>query len=86
MSSLITEISRLEVQLRSYNSLSATFGALSIALLVLLLLQKEALRTIGGPRVQAWMRALNIAVVPLLMSFGLIIAVRFVTLLVRGLR
>lgn len=86
MSALITDVSRIELLLRSYASLSATFGAIAIALLLLLLLQKEALRTFAGPRAQAWMRALNIAVVPLLMSFGLIIVVRFVTLLVRGLR
>ncbi len=62
------------------------FGAIAVLLLVFLLIQKEVLRTIAEARATAWMRAFNLAIAPLLIGFGLIVAMRLVVLLSRDLR
>lgn len=48
-------------------------GALAIMLALVLLLVKEAVRVRSGPRAQAWLEALDIAVIPLLGAAGLVI-------------
>ena len=86
MTSFITQVTSEIITASTYGWLSATFGAIAILLLVFLLIQKEALRAIAESRATAWMRAFNIAIAPLLIAFGLIIAMRLVILLSRDLR
>jgi hypothetical protein len=86
MTSFITQVTSEIITASTYGWVSATFGAIAVLLLVLLLIQKELLRTIGEVRATAWMRAFNIAIAPLLIGFGLIVAMRLVVLLSRDLR
>jgi hypothetical protein len=86
MTSLITQVTSAIIAASSYGWISTTFGAIAVLLLVFLLIQKEVLRAIGEARALAWMRAFNIAIVPLLIGFGLIISVRLVILLSRDLQ
>ena len=86
MTGLITQATQEIITSSTYGWLSATFGAIAIVLLVLLLIQKEVLRTVAESRATAWMRAFNLAIAPLLLGFGLIVAMRLVVLLSRNLR
>jgi hypothetical protein len=54
---------------------------IAILLLLVLLIQKELLRAQGGPRARVGIDALNIAIGPLLLSFVVIMIVRFVDIL-----
>ena len=51
---------------------------IAILLLLVLLFQKDLMRAQGGPRARVGVDALNIAIVPLLLSFVAIMIVRFV--------
>jgi hypothetical protein len=86
MTSLITQVTGAIIAASTYAWISATFGAIAVVLLVFLLIQKEVLRAVAEARALAWMRAFNIAIVPLLIGFGLIISVRLVVLLSRDLQ
>ena len=86
MTSFITEATRAVIATNSYRALSASVGVIAILLLLALLGQKEILRAIWPSRSRAAMRLLDVAIVPLLMAFALIFAMRLVTFLVRGLR
>ena len=86
MTSLITQVTSEIVTASSYAWLSSTFGAIAVLLLIFLLIQKEVFRAIAESRVTTWMRAFNLAIAPLLIGFGLIVAMRLVVLLSRDLR
>jgi len=86
MTSFITQVTSGIVTASTYGWLSTTFGAIAVLLLVLLLIQKEVLRPFTESRATAWMRAFNLAIAPLLISFVLIVAMRLVVLLSRDLR
>ena len=86
MTSFITEATRSVITASSYRALSASAGVIAILLLVVLLAQKEVVRAIWPSRSRPAMRKLDVAIVPLLMAFALIFAMRLVTFLVGGLR
>jgi hypothetical protein len=81
MTSTVTEVTTATIMLDPFDSLSATVGIIIILLLLLLMFQKELIRVSGGRRARLWMRALDLAIVPLLLTFGLIIVRRFLDLL-----
>ena len=64
------------------STLSTAAWLVPVALLVLFLTQKELVRAFGGPRAAAWMRALDVAIWPLLLVFGLGVLTRLASLLV----
>ena len=86
MTSFITQLTSTIISISTYGWISTTFGAIAVVLLVFLLIQKEVLRAVAEARAIAWMRAFNIAIVPLLIAFGLIISMRLVILLSRDLQ
>jgi hypothetical protein len=64
-----------------YDAISTTVGLAAVAALILLLIQRESVRASGGRQAQRWIHALDIAVLPLLASFAMIILVRLLDLL-----
>ena len=54
---------------------------IAILLLLVLLIQKELMRAHGGPRARVGVDALNIAIAPLLLSFVVIMILRFAVIL-----
>jgi hypothetical protein len=54
---------------------------IAIFLLLVLLIQKEIMRAQGGPRARAGVDALKIAIAPLLLTFGVVMILRFVDIL-----
>jgi len=81
MTATVTELTRSLILSTPYDTLSTTVGVAAIVLLLFLLIQKEFIRAYSGPRSKAWMQASNIAILPLSLAFGLIVARRFVEIL-----
>jgi hypothetical protein len=65
----------------NYDVVSTTVGLAAVSALVLLLIEREAVRAYGGDRARRWIHGLDIAVLPLLASFGIIILLRLIQLL-----
>lgn len=53
-------------------TLMASMALLMIVVLLILLIQKEIITVSDNQRLQAWGRIINVAIVPLLLSFGFI--------------
>lgn len=53
-------------------ALMASMALLAIVVLMILLIQKEIITVSDNQRLQAWGRIINVAIVPLLLSFGFI--------------
>ncbi len=65
----------------SHNPLSASLGLTAILLLIALLAQKAILEASGSSQRKTWVRSLNIAIVPLLLMFGVSFILRMLALL-----
>jgi hypothetical protein len=81
MASTVTQATITTITSNSYETLSVTLGIIVILLLFALLCQKELVRAWKGPQSEMWMQTLNIAIAPLLASFGAIMILRLVDLL-----
>ena len=65
----------------TYDAVSTTVGLAAIVALLVLLVEREAVRAYGGaPR---WIHGLDIAVFPLIVSFATVVLLRLVQLLPR---
>ena len=80
MTLTVTEVTRLFILSNTYESLSTSLGAIVILLLIVLLIQKELIRARGGLHARKWMRALDIAIAPLLLAFLVIVILRLINL------
>ncbi len=60
---------------------AASLALVSILVLFVLLLQKELVTASDGPGFKAWGRTLDVAIVPLLMTFGMIAVTRIAQVL-----
>ena len=80
MTSTVTEATERAILLSTHEALSTSIGLIVVVLLAVLLIQKEIVRASSGAHSKAWMRALDIAIVPLLMAFALTIGVRIADL------
>lgn len=76
MTSTVTESTLTIIRSNAYDGISATFGAITIVLLVILLIEKELIRAYGGQRTKEWLYALDLAIMPLLLVFGSIAIIR----------
>lgn len=81
MTATITAVTVATITAYTYDVFSTVFGAIAIGLLLILLVQKEILRAVGGTLSRDWTRTLNVAIVPLLVAFGVIIVLRLVSLI-----
>jgi hypothetical protein len=63
-----------------YDLVSTTAGLAAAGALIVLLVQREAVRAFGGERARRWIHGLDIAVLPLLMSLAVIVALRLLDL------
>ena len=77
MSSTVTAVTLAMARTHTYAVLSTTVGVIAILLLLVLLAHKELWRARGGSRVTERLRAFDVAIIPLLVSFLCIITVRF---------
>ncbi len=56
--------------------MAGSLGLVAVIILLILLIQKELITVSEGPRAKALLKALNIAIAPLLMAFALTMAVK----------
>jgi hypothetical protein len=66
----------------SYDALSTTVGFALVIALMILLFQREVTRILGGTRATAWSWAFDVALVPLLFTFFVVVTARLVELIV----
>ena len=78
MTAIVTELTKDAILSSSSGDVTTTLGIIAIVLLLVLLIQSEFLRAVGGSRSQLWRQALNVIIGPLLFVFVLIVAVRIV--------
>jgi hypothetical protein len=78
VTSTVDEVTRLAVTSTSYGRFSTTVGVTAILLLGVLLIEKEFLRTSTRSWSRKSLQALDIAIFPLLLSFFVIMLMRFV--------
>jgi len=64
-----------------YDAISTTVGLAAVVALLVLVIEREAVRAYGGDRARRWIRGLDVAVLPLLVSFATIILLRLLQLL-----
>jgi hypothetical protein len=82
MTSTVTAATTAVLLSSSYDALSTTVGVALVIALSVLLFQREATRILGGHRAVAWEWAFDVALVPLLFVFFVIVAARLVELIV----
>lgn len=80
--SLVNTTTVAEILGRDYGTFSRTFGGIAVLLLLVLLAQRELLRAGDSPHSRVGERAITATLVPLLLACALIIAARFIDLLV----
>ncbi len=83
MTSLVNSFTVATLSSNSYDYLSTTIGLISIFLLLSLLVLRELMGVVGSSRKDTWARTLNIALVPLLIAFSVIIIGRLLILVQR---
>jgi hypothetical protein len=66
----------------TYDALSTTVGIALVIALAILLFQREVTRILGGHRAVAWEWAFDVALIPLIFVFFVIVAARLIELIV----
>jgi hypothetical protein len=64
-----------------YDAISTTVGLAAVVALLVLLVQREAVRAYWGNNRPRWIHGLDVAVFPLLVSFATIVLLRLLQLL-----
>lgn len=80
MTSTLTETVIAIITANTYQALSNTFGVMAILLLIVLLVIKELFRVSERHRLGTRLQAFDVALVPLLLAFGLVMLMRFFNL------
>jgi hypothetical protein len=75
---MISTVTTTTVTIVTTVALAASLGLVATLTLLALLVQKELVTATASARAQVWGRVLNIAIVPLLMGFVLIVGVKVV--------
>ena len=80
MTAMVTEATTKMLLSSTYDALSTTVGLAAIAALVCLLVQREVIRIVAPSRAERSGWAFDIAIVPLLVVFVLIVTARLASL------
>lgn len=81
MTSTVTQVTVATLASTTYDALSTTIGVVVVLVLIVLLLQKELARVLVGLRAAPWIHAFDLALVPLLVAFLVIVTARLAELL-----
>lgn len=81
MTSTVSHATITTILSAGYDAVSTTVGLAVVLALLVLLFQKEILGILRGERVAAWLRAFDVALVPLLLTFVIIVSARLWELL-----
>ena len=66
---MVSTVTTTTVSTITTAAMAGSFGLLAVVTLLILLVQKEVIAVSDGPRARLFVRALNIAIAPLLMAF-----------------
>jgi hypothetical protein len=80
VTSIVTQATVSALQSLPFDFLSRTIGLVIVAHLLVLLLQRELLRAIIGPRASDWVRSFDPVLAPLLITFVIIVSARLADL------
>ena len=80
MTATITDSITAIVQAASFGALTSTYGLTAILLFLLLLIGKEMSRIRDGAPSRRRLQVFNVALLPLLLTSGLVVLVRFLRL------
>lgn len=83
MSSTVTTATITSVTSVTSVAIAASLALVLIVALLVFLVQREILVASSGGRLSVWRKALDVAIVPLAMGFGLIVVVRVIETLGR---
>jgi len=78
---MISTVTTTTVSTVTTVTFAASFALVSVVVLFALLLQKEVATSAESPRLKALGRALNVAIVPLLLTFAVILVAKVAQLL-----
>lgn len=81
MTAAVTQATEGALVAARFGPLSTVPGLIAILLLLVLLILKELVRAAGGDQTAERLRALDIAIVPLLCAFVVVIGIRLARLL-----
>ena len=76
MTSTVTETTRSFLEAANYERLATGVDAIAVVLLIVLLVEQELIRAYLGPAARGRLQAMNVAAVPLLAAFALIVVLR----------
>jgi hypothetical protein len=82
MTTTVNALTTAVINASNYFDLSKSFGLILVLLLLAMLIYKEVARASGGERANQYAQTFNIAIVPLLIGFALIVALRFIYLII----
>ncbi len=80
MTSTVSQFTTSTITSTSYDALSTSIGIIAIVLLIVLLLLKETARAFGRGRAPIWVRTLDVAIMPLLLAFTVVVVLRLLSL------
>ena len=81
MTSTVTHATLSALVSSGYDTITTTVGVAVMVALLVLLFQKEVARVLLGMRAASWSRAFDVALVPLLIAFLVIVSARLWELL-----
>ena len=81
MTSTLNPVTLTTIASSAYGALSTGLDVIVVVLLLAFLVEKELMRSLGGPRMVERLRAFDIAIAPLLLVLALIVVMRFAQLL-----
>ena len=81
MTSTVTHATFLALTAATYDTITKSVGLVAIVVLLALMLIKELVRVHPAPRLTAWVHAFDFALVPLLITFTVIVTARLAELL-----
>jgi hypothetical protein len=76
MTSTVTQVTLTTILFSTQTSVATSLGLILFFLLVALVVERELMRARGGFQSERYMRTLNVAILPLLMAFVVIVAIR----------
>lgn len=80
MNSVVNDATESTMRSGTLESITTTTGLVAVGLLFLLLVEREIVRTIGGPHVAARLRALDLVSVPVMLVVIVVIGSRLAAL------
>ena len=81
MTAILNNVINQQVSSSAYGAISTSLGVIAVVLLLVLLIERVLLDAYFGERLGKRLRVFNIATLPLLLAFAVIVIMRFIQIL-----